>query len=160
MIHNFILQAGSGDGSVKDSVADIAQTHDQIILALIAVVATSVAALVWVIRNSRTLTQTLEQASAANAAVNNVGPGQHRLYQMVEHIAADVETLKAEQHDFDGHGWDHLPPDLADAVALTETIRQIQETDRETAEALKISRSTVANDWNMAKAWLHRELTR
>ncbi|MGI8788904.1 MAG: sigma-70 family RNA polymerase sigma factor [Pyrinomonadaceae bacterium] len=30
----------------------------------------------------------------------------------------------------------------------------------ETAEALKISRTTVATDWNMAKAWLHRELTR
>ena len=30
----------------------------------------------------------------------------------------------------------------------------------ETAEALKVSRTTVANDWAMAKAWLHRELTR
>ena len=30
----------------------------------------------------------------------------------------------------------------------------------ETAEALKISRATVARDWAMAKAWLHRELTR
>ncbi len=30
----------------------------------------------------------------------------------------------------------------------------------ETAEALKISRSTVADDWAMAKAWLHRELTK
>ena len=30
----------------------------------------------------------------------------------------------------------------------------------ETAEALHISRATVARDWNMAKAWLHRELTR
>lgn len=30
----------------------------------------------------------------------------------------------------------------------------------ETAEVLKVSRTTVANDWAMAKAWLHRELTR
>ena len=30
----------------------------------------------------------------------------------------------------------------------------------ETAEALKISRSTVADDWAMAKAWLLRELTK
>ena len=30
----------------------------------------------------------------------------------------------------------------------------------ETADALKVSRATVAADWNMAKAWLHRELTR
>lgn len=30
----------------------------------------------------------------------------------------------------------------------------------ETAEALKVSRTTVATNWGMAKAWLHRELTR
>lgn len=30
----------------------------------------------------------------------------------------------------------------------------------ETAEVLKVSRSTVANNWNVARAWLHRELTR
>ena len=29
-----------------------------------------------------------------------------------------------------------------------------------TADALQISRATVARDWNVAKAWLHRELTR
>ena len=29
-----------------------------------------------------------------------------------------------------------------------------------TADALKISRAKAARDWNMAKAWLHRELTR
>jgi len=30
----------------------------------------------------------------------------------------------------------------------------------ETAEVLHISRATVARDWNVARAWLHRELTR
>lgn len=30
----------------------------------------------------------------------------------------------------------------------------------ETAEALKVSRTTVATDWAMAKAWLHRELSK
>lgn len=30
----------------------------------------------------------------------------------------------------------------------------------ETAEVLKVSRSTVKKNWTMAKAWLHRELTR
>lgn len=30
----------------------------------------------------------------------------------------------------------------------------------ETAIALNVSRTTVANEWSMAKAWLHRELTR
>ena len=30
----------------------------------------------------------------------------------------------------------------------------------ETAEVMKISRATVAREWQMAKAWLHRELTK
>lgn len=30
----------------------------------------------------------------------------------------------------------------------------------ETAEAMNISRATAAREWQMAKAWLHRELTR
>jgi RNA polymerase sigma factor (TIGR02999 family) len=30
----------------------------------------------------------------------------------------------------------------------------------ETADALHISRATVARDWNVAKAWLHRELSK
>ena len=28
----------------------------------------------------------------------------------------------------------------------------------ETAEVLKVSSDTVTRDWNLAKAWLHREL--
>ena len=28
-----------------------------------------------------------------------------------------------------------------------------------TPEVLKVSRRTVINDWNLAKAWLHREMT-
>jgi RNA polymerase sigma factor (TIGR02999 family) len=30
----------------------------------------------------------------------------------------------------------------------------------DTAEALNVSRATAARDWNVARAWLHRELTR
>jgi RNA polymerase sigma factor (TIGR02999 family) len=64
-----------------------------------------------------------------------------------------------------------------DLMALDEALTKLEKIDRqqarivelryfsglsleETAEALKISRTTVANDWAMAKAWLHRELTR
>ena len=64
-----------------------------------------------------------------------------------------------------------------DLVALDEALTRLAENDEqqvrvvelryfsglsleETAEALGISRSTAARDWNMAKAWLHRELTR
>jgi RNA polymerase sigma factor (TIGR02999 family) len=64
-----------------------------------------------------------------------------------------------------------------DLMALDEALNRLETIDRqqarivelryfgglsleETAEALKISRTTVATDWAMAKAWLHRELTR
>ncbi len=64
-----------------------------------------------------------------------------------------------------------------DLMALDEALTKLEEIDEqqarivelryfsglsleETAEALKISRTTVATDWAMAKAWLRRELTR
>lgn len=64
-----------------------------------------------------------------------------------------------------------------DLIALDQALNRLAEIDEQqarivelryfsgltledTAEALKISRSTVVQDWNMAKAWLHRELTR
>ena len=64
-----------------------------------------------------------------------------------------------------------------DLMALDEALTRLEKIDKqqarivelryfsglsleETAEALKVSRTTVANDWAMAKAWLHRELTR
>lgn len=67
-------------------------------------------------------------------------------------------------------------PDL-DLMALDEALNRLTKVDEdlatlvelryfaglsleETAEALKISRATVARDWNMARSWLHRELTR
>lgn len=62
-----------------------------------------------------------------------------------------------------------------DLIALDEALNKLAERDRqqarvvelryfsglsleETAEALKISRATVATEWAMAKSWLHREL--
>ena len=64
-----------------------------------------------------------------------------------------------------------------DLMALDEALNRLEKIDEqqtrvvelryfsglsleETAEALKISRATAARDWAMAKAWLHRELTR
>ena len=64
-----------------------------------------------------------------------------------------------------------------DLIALDEALNRLAEIDEqqarivelryfsgltleETAEVLKVSRTTVAMDWQMAKAWLHRELTR
>ena len=64
-----------------------------------------------------------------------------------------------------------------DLIALDEALTRLAEIDpqqarvvelkyfgdmslEETAEALHISRATVAREWNTAKVWLHRELTR
>jgi len=63
-----------------------------------------------------------------------------------------------------------------DLIALDEALNRLAKIDEqqvrivelryfsglsleETAEALKISRATAARDWNVAKAWLRRELT-
>ena len=62
-------------------------------------------------------------------------------------------------------------------IALDEALTRLAEVDEqqarvvelryfsglsleEVAEVLAVSRATVARDWNMAKAWLHQELTR
>ena len=64
-----------------------------------------------------------------------------------------------------------------DLIALDEALTRLAEKDvqqarivelkyfsglslEETAEVLSISRATVANDWNIAKIWLLRELTK
>lgn len=64
-----------------------------------------------------------------------------------------------------------------DLMALDEALTRLEKIDKrqarivelryfgdltleETAKVLQISRTTVADDWAMAKAWLHRELTR
>lgn len=66
-----------------------------------------------------------------------------------------------------------VDPDL---IALDEALERMTKVDErlativelryfaglsleETADALKISRATVARDWNLARSWLHRELT-
>lgn len=67
-------------------------------------------------------------------------------------------------------------PDL-DLIALDEALERMSKIDErlaaivelryfagltleEAAEAMKVSRATAARDWNMARSWLHRELTR
>ncbi len=64
-----------------------------------------------------------------------------------------------------------------DLIALDEALSKLATRDRqqarvvelkyfgglsldETAEALRVSRATVARDWETARAWLHRELTK
>lgn len=68
-------------------------------------------------------------------------------------------------------------PKTVDLIALDEALNRLAAIDErqarivelkyfsglsldETAEVLKLSRTTVANNWNVARAWLYRELTR
>lgn len=137
------LAAGADSGGVRDAVDTAITNQDQIMLALIALVATSIAALVFIIRNGRMTQGAGEDAAtaarmstAANAAVNNVGPGKHNLYDMVERIKDDVAHLMRDQEQFDSHGWETLPPDLSSAVGLTTTIRDLQNNHKQTNDKL------------------------
>ena len=98
-----------------------------------------------------------------------------------------VDHARAKKRDKRGGEFIKLPLEEAalavsnekefDLVALDEALNRLAEMDErqahivelryfsgltleETAEVLKISRSTVAEEWAMAKAWLYRELTR
>ena len=66
------------------------------------------------------------QARAANAAVNNVGPGEHRLYDQIGHLSDAIQRIETKQNDFDTKGWPTLPSDMNTAAGLTEVIRDIQ----------------------------------
>lgn len=69
------------------------------------------------------------------------------------------------------------PSQDLDLLALDEVLNRLAKIDEQqvrivelryfgglsleaTADAMKISRATTARDWNVARAWLHRELTR
>lgn len=130
------MWAAAGGGGVRNTVEAVHANQDQIMMALIALVGTSIAALVFTIRNSRTSQVAAEQATAANSAVNNVGEGRHNLYDMVEHIKEDVTGLKRDQETFDSHGWETLPADLNTAVGLTGTIRDLQNNHKQVNEKL------------------------
>ena len=116
--------------SAGDAVTGLAD-HDQVLMALIALVGTSIAALVYVIRNGRYVKTAAQQATEANAAVNSVGPDKHTIYAMVENIRDDVIELRSQQATFDAHGWETLPDDLNSAVKLTTTIRDLQRHSKE-----------------------------
>ena len=98
-----------------------------------------------------------------------------------------VDYARAKQREKRGGDYLILPLEEAepvvgkeksiDLMALDEALTRLEKIDKrqarivelryfgdltleETAKALGISRTTVADDWAMAKAWLHRELTR
>jgi len=98
-----------------------------------------------------------------------------------------VDYARTKQREKRGGGDERLPLEAAlsvaadessiDLIALDEALTRLAEIDEqqarlvelryfsglsleETAEALHISRATAAREWNIARAWLRRELTR
>ncbi|HRH46998.1 MAG TPA: ECF-type sigma factor, partial [Pyrinomonadaceae bacterium] len=97
-----------------------------------------------------------------------------------------VDHARTKHRDKRGGNAETLPLDEAiniahkeqgvDLVALDQALSRLEDMDErqarvvelryfsglsleETAEVLKISRTTVAQDWALAKAWLYRELS-
>ena len=101
--------------------------HDQIVLAAIALASMLAAALVYLVKGYGNSKTAAEQSTAANHAVNGMGPDQdHRIWNKVNRIEIVVDKLIAQQEDFLSHGWGNLPPDMDDAVSLTEKIRALE----------------------------------
>lgn len=76
----------------------------------------------------------------------------------------DALTISISETDFDLLALDEALTRLAAKEAHLAKIVELRFFSGldvvETAEVLDISESTVKRDWQMAKAWLHRELTR
>src|SRR5687767_3488543 len=76
----------------------------------------------------------------------------------------DALTISAGETDFDLVALDEALNRLAAKEAHLAKIVELRFFGGlevvETAEVLRISESTVKRDWQMAKAWLHRELTK
>ena len=133
--------------------------HDQIILALIAVITTSVGALVFVVKNGKITKDTNFQISEVNRAVNNIGPGEHRLYDKVGQVVDELEEVKVilgyvtkeiKEHRDNWEkfyiAWDNLPEGMKNANELSNTLVSVQ------MEVVKIQ-SALADHviWEMKK---------
>lgn len=99
--------------------AAVESQTDQVALAALAIVATLAGVIVLLVK-------TYQQSRAANAAVNNIGPGDHSLWDQVTFIREDVSALVDAQRQFSEKGWSTLPDDIGTSARLTETIRHLQ----------------------------------
>ena len=100
--------------TVWAAAATVTDQDDQIILALIAIVATSIAALVYTIRNNSLGKAIARDTAQVNDAVNHREFGERRLFEIVKQI-------EAKQDEFD-RKWGNLPAEMGDAVGLAELI--------------------------------------
>ncbi len=97
----------------------------------------------------------------------NYAKTKHRIKRGGVHSDLPLEnalTISASKADFDLLALDEALNRLAEKEAHLAKIVELRFFSGldvvETAEVLGISESTVKRDWQMAKAWLHRELTK
>ena len=84
--------------------------HDQVVLAVVAVLATSVAGLVYVVK-------AYGEARQVNSAVNHKDTGELSLYRLAHSSSEKLDEVIAKQAEFD-RKWGNLPPQIGDAVGL------------------------------------------
>ena len=95
--------------------------------ALVALVTAVIGMMTLLIRTLAHSKEAAADARATNAAVNNTGPGEHRLYDKITHIQVDVEHLVEVNKIFQARGYDGMDEDLSTGPALQHTIREIQQ---------------------------------
>lgn len=101
-----------------------------IVGALVAVLMMLAAGLIYLVK-------TFKAAQGANSAVNNVGPGEHRLYDKIGFLQKGMEHLIEANDQFNRKGWNSLPQDINTASGLTEVIRELQNDHRSGHELLE-----------------------
>ena len=120
---------------------------DQVILALIAVIATSIAALVFTIRNNSLGKSIAQDASDVSAAVNHKETGELSLYRLADTNSRKLDDVIAKQAEFD-RKWGNLPADMGDAVGLAEMLHGM---DKRIAQIQAQLLEHV--EWEMAVKW-------
>lgn len=139
-----------------------ATDHDQIIMGLIALLATLVTGLVYMVKTYTQTKVAATKATGAYEAVNGIGPGEHRLYDKVTHLDNKITEIALKQDDFDTRGWPSLPADLATSAGLTEVIRDLQHAatlERTDHDAIIVKLDQMEAEirqhvaWEMAEKW-------
>ena len=92
------------------SEASLLDADNQVVLAVIAVLATSVAGLVYVVK-------AYGEARQVNSAVNHKDTGELSLYRLAHSNSDKLDEVIAKQAEFD-RKWGNLPPQIGDAVGL------------------------------------------
>ena len=125
-------------------IVPVASAHDgdiTIIIGSLVAITTALIGMLWLLVRTLAHSRTAaDEARMANAAVNNTGPGEHRLYDRIGSMQTDIQRLVNTQDDFAELGWQSLPDDLHDAPSLTTTIRDLQreaETNTTDHDAIK-----------------------